>query len=184
MNLNCVTGPIARRAEDLWPLLKILADPDGTDSFCEAGKLYGDPSAVRLADLHIISIADNGRQRVSAELRAVQSKAATWLGSQSLGLSNPHVPELRHSFEIWSALMNNAQTQPFAEQLGQGRRIPVARELIKWCGHYRGRASPRAPVWRLGTALYEWLLTTETDPTITGQPRLRTDRNHIVGSTL
>ena len=134
MNHNCVTGPIARRAEDLWPLLKILAGPDGTDSFCEAGKLYGDPSAVRLADLHIISIADNGRQRVSADLRAVQSKAANWLGSQSLGLSSPHVSELRHSFEIWSALMNSAQTQPFAEQLGQGRRIPVAKELIKWCG--------------------------------------------------
>lgn len=133
MSRNCVTGPIARRAEDLWPLLNILAGPDGADPACMAGALRGDPAGVCLADLHILSIADNGRQRVAAELQAAQSEAASWLGSQSRGLSTPKWPELRHAFEIWSALMNDAQPQPFAEQLGQGRRIPVAWELLKWC---------------------------------------------------
>lgn len=132
MNRNCVTGPLARRAEDLWPLLNILAGPDGIDPLCAAGTLRGDPAQVRLADLRILSIADNGRQRVAADLRAAQSEAANWLGSQSRGLSTPEWPELRHAFEIWSALMNSAQPQPFAEQLGQGRRIPVAREFLKW----------------------------------------------------
>ncbi|MDP2226465.1 MAG: amidase [Moraxellaceae bacterium] len=134
MGRNCVTGPIARRAEDLWPLLTILAGPDGVDPVCEAGKLVGDPATVRLADLHILTMADNGRQRVSPELQAVQRQAATWLGSQSRGLGTLHEPRLRYAFEIWSALMHQARSQPFAEQLGQGRRIPVGREMLKWLG--------------------------------------------------
>lgn len=133
MGRNCVTGPIARRAEDLWPLLNILAGPDGVDPVCEAGKLAGDPGDVLLADLHILSITDNRRQRVSVELMAAQARAANWLGAQGRGLATPHLPELRYTFEIWSALMHSAQSRPFAEQLGQGRRIPVARELMKWC---------------------------------------------------
>lgn len=134
MNQHCTTGPIARRAEDLWPLLKILAGSDGTDAGYEAHELRGDPSAVRLADLRILSITQIGRKRVSAELQAAQLAAATWLGSQSQGLSTPHLPELRYGFEIWSAMMKKAEPQDFAEQLGLGRRIPVAKELIKWCG--------------------------------------------------
>lgn len=132
MNHNCVTGPIARRAEDLWPLLNILAGPDGVDPACVTGALRGDPAKISLANLRILSITDNGRQRVADDLQAAQAKAASWLGSQSRGLTTPKWPELRHAFEIWSALMNDAHPQPFAEQLGQGRRIPVVRELLKW----------------------------------------------------
>ncbi|MEO7092697.1 MAG: amidase, partial [Polyangiales bacterium] len=41
------SGPLARRAEDLMPLLRILAGPDGKDPSCVAMKL-GDPKGVRL----------------------------------------------------------------------------------------------------------------------------------------
>src|SRR4051812_38877312 len=37
------TGPLARRAEDLMPLLRVLAGPDGHDGGCEAMPL-GDPA--------------------------------------------------------------------------------------------------------------------------------------------
>ena len=142
VNLHCTTGPIARRAEDLWPLLKILSGSDGTNAPCDGGELHGDPSTVHLADLHILSIAQIGRKRVSAELQAVQLAAATWLGSQSRGLSNPHIPELRYGFEIWSAMMKKAEPQDFASQLGEGQRISVAKELIKWCAGQSAHTFP------------------------------------------
>lgn len=132
MNRNCVTGPIARRAEDLWPLLNILAGADGVDPVCTDGALRGDPATVRLDRLRVLSLPDNGRRRVAGDLRAAQERAAVWLGEQTRGLESPRLPLLRKSFEIWSAMMQAAQPQPFAVQLGQGRRIGVARELAKW----------------------------------------------------
>ncbi|MFA5938005.1 MAG: amidase [Sinimarinibacterium sp.] len=132
MNRNCVTGPIARRAEDLWPLLNVLAGPDGEDPLCAHGALKGDPAAVRLDRLRVLSLPDNGRRRVAGDLRMAQQRAANWLGEQGRGLHLPRLRHLRNSFEIWSALMHEAQPQPFAAQLGQGRRIPVIREMIKW----------------------------------------------------
>ncbi len=133
MNRNCVTGPLARRAEDLWPLLKILSGPDGKDPICTAGALHGDPSQVRLKDLRILSIPDNGSRKIAGDLRAAQQRAAEWLGAQGRGLGTVQLPKLKRSFEIWSAMMHLAHPQPFAVQLGQGRRISVVWELIKWC---------------------------------------------------
>ncbi len=131
MNRNCVTGPLARRAEDLWPLLRILAGADGIDPEARDGALQGNPDAVDVGALRVLSIEENGRHRVAADLRAAQRDAAQWLGTQGRGLRAPRFPAMKQSFEIWSALMQQAQPQPFAEQLGQGRRISVARELLK-----------------------------------------------------
>lgn len=132
MNRNCVTGPIARRAEDLWPLMKILSGPDGTDPICEKGALRGDPKKIKLAKLKVYAIRDDGRRRVAQDLVEAQRGAAEWLGTQTQGLTWLQPSALRHAFEIWSALMQAAKPMPFAEQLGQGQRISVLRELLRW----------------------------------------------------
>lgn len=132
MNHNCVTGPIARRAEDLWPLMQILSGPDGSDPLCRAGALQGDPADVKLEDLRIIAIRDDGRRRVAADLSAAQLRAAHFLGTRSRGLSWIQPRALRHAFDIWAALMQEAEPVPFAVQLGDGRRIGTLRELGKW----------------------------------------------------
>src|SRR3954464_7410832 len=51
------TGPIARRAEDLMPLLRILAGPDDLDAGCTPFSL-GDPAAVSMADLTVLDVRD------------------------------------------------------------------------------------------------------------------------------
>ncbi len=132
MNRNCVTGPIARRAEDLWPLLKILAGPDGSDPICEKGALRGDPSKVKLAKLKVYAIRDDGKRKVSDDLVEAQRNAAEWLGVQSQGLTWLQPDKLRHAFEIWSALMQATKPEPFAQQLGQGKRISLLREFAGW----------------------------------------------------
>ena len=132
MNHHCVTGPIARRAEDLWPLLKILAGPDGVDPLCRAKTLVGHPSKVKLDKLRVFAIRDDGRRPVAADMMQAQRDAAEFLGAQAQGVTWLELPRLRHAFEIWSALMHEAKPEPFAIQLGQGQRIGVLRELMKW----------------------------------------------------
>lgn len=132
MNFNCVTGPIARRAEDLWPLLNILAGPDGVDPVCAAGTLRGDPAQVNLRALKIFAIRDDGKRRVAADMIGAQRGAAEWLGDQGGGVTWLQPKALRKAFEIWSAMMKAAGPEPFAVSLGQGRRISTLRELAAW----------------------------------------------------
>lgn len=131
MNYNCVTGPLARRGGDLWPLLGILAGADGRDPACRDGALVGHPARVRLQDLHVLDIAWDGRRRVDPELAASQRAAAHWLREQGARVSRPQPALLKRAFEIWSAMMKATQPEPFAEQLGQGQRIPLLQEILR-----------------------------------------------------
>src|SRR5690606_29939904 len=60
------TGPIARRATDLMPLLRLLAGPDGRDLGVRELSL-GDPEGVDLASLEVWVIEDDGKSSVDIE---------------------------------------------------------------------------------------------------------------------
>ncbi|MEZ4265529.1 MAG: amidase [Myxococcota bacterium] len=111
------TGPLARRAEDLMPLLRLLAGPDGIDSGCTAMSL-GDPDAVSLKGLRVLSVPDNGTTPVSKELRASQERAAQALRDRGAIVTEDRIPGLKRSFEIWSAMLGAAGGATFAELLG------------------------------------------------------------------
>ncbi|HEY6462400.1 MAG TPA: amidase family protein, partial [Polyangiaceae bacterium] len=125
------TGPLARRAEDLMPLLRVLAGPDGEDGGCVAMEL-GDPASVDLRDLTVLDVADDGKLGVSDELRAAQERAAGALAARGARVKTARFPELRDQFEIWSAMLGDAEEVPFAVILGEGERVRVLRELPKW----------------------------------------------------
>lgn len=132
MNFNCVTGPMARRAEDLWPLLSILAGADGVDPLCEDGTLKGSPEQVDLKALKIFAVREDGVRQVSQDLKTAQKAAGDWLGSQGQGIEWIQPAALRKSFEIWSAMMKSAEPAPFARQLGEGTRINILSHLLRW----------------------------------------------------
>lgn len=125
------TGPIARRAEDLMPLLRVLAGPDGEDAGCVEMEMP-DPAAVDLGGLTVLDVPDDGRLGVSDELRAAQERAASALAARGARVRTARFPELRSQFEIWSALLGEAQEVPFAVILGEGRPVRALRELAKW----------------------------------------------------
>lgn len=77
-------GPMTRYASDLFPLLKIMAGPDGIDANVRSIELQ-DPATVSAKHLVVYCIEDNGVMncRVTAELRASQRRAADAL--QQLG---------------------------------------------------------------------------------------------------
>ena len=145
------TGPLCRRAEDLMPLLKILAGPDGQDEACEPRTLR-DPDDVRLDRLTVLDVPDDGRGAVDAGLRGVQQHALSHLRSRGARVERTHYPELREALDIWSAMLAAAGGPAYAELLGGGRAIGRLTEVIRYLA---GRSPFTLP--SLGLALIETL---------------------------
>jgi len=108
----------------------VIAGPDGEDHECRAMPL-GSPDSVRIGELRIIDVPDNGITPVSAELREAQQRAARHLSSVAAEVRSIAIPRLRESLAIWSAMLAAATDTGFAELLGQGHAISVPRELFK-----------------------------------------------------
>ncbi|MCO4771489.1 MAG: amidase [Deltaproteobacteria bacterium] len=125
------TGPLARRAEDLMPLLEVLAGPDGVDTGCEPMEL-GDPSSVDLSSLRVLDMVSDGRTRVHRELQEAQERAASHLEGLGATVVREPLRELRHGVEIWSAMLDGAGGQKFDVTLGDGRPVRLGRQLLRW----------------------------------------------------
>lgn len=128
------TGPLVRRAEDLWPLQRLLAGPDGEDPECRPIPLQ-DPNTVSLPSLDVLVIEDNGLFPVHAELHAALWKAANHLARQGARVRAERIPALRDSGFIWASMMSEAGGPSYAERLGDGRPVSPGLALIQYlCG--------------------------------------------------
>ncbi|WP_346017036.1 amidase [Pseudenhygromyxa sp. WMMC2535] len=125
------TGPIARRAADLMPLMRILAGPDGEDAGVREVALE-DPASVDIAALEVTVVEDNGRIPVDIELVDALERAATALGRRGAKVRRAKIPKLARSFELWSAMLSAASETSFRMLLGEGEAIPLGRELLRW----------------------------------------------------
>ncbi len=124
-------GPLARRAADLMPILRILAGPDGEDLGCLPFSL-GDPEQVRLSELTVYYAEDNGMVAVDEDLKVAQKRVADFLRESGATVMPLEMEAFRHSFEIWSAMMNNENETPFRVLLGDGVALPLGREFARW----------------------------------------------------
>ncbi|MEE2828013.1 MAG: amidase [Myxococcota bacterium] len=125
------TGPLCRRAEDLMPLLRVLAGPDGQDPSCQDYEL-GEPRDVDLGSLRVLDIPDNGRHSVSGELSAARAAVVEHLAFLGARVERPQLPSLKKSFDIWSSMMHEAAGTSFADLLGDGRSFRSFRQLGHW----------------------------------------------------
>ncbi len=126
------TGPLCRRAEDLMPLLRLMAGPDAEHPEWASSEVLGDPAQVSYAGRTLISIEDSGNVPVSQELRRAQALAAEHLQSLGMRLRVVKLPALRKQFDIWSAMMGIATEVPFGTLLGDGKPIRPVLEMLKW----------------------------------------------------
>lgn len=124
------TGPIARRAEDLMPLLRAFAGPDGEDETCECHDL-GDPAAVSLVGRPVLYFAEPG-QRVSRDLVAARDRAAAALADRGARVQEAHLPRLRKAFDIWAARMADAAHTSFTELLTGVPELKLGPALARW----------------------------------------------------
>jgi fatty acid amide hydrolase 2 len=125
------TGPIARRASDLMPLMRILAGPDGLDEGCIDPQL-GDPDQVDLRGMNVVSVETNGIRRVSDDLITAQRHAADALRARGANVRSINLPALSKSLQVWSQALGTAGGPSFHEFLGDGEMHPLLPELLKW----------------------------------------------------
>jgi fatty acid amide hydrolase 2 len=147
--LYLTTGPLSRRAEDLMPLLSILAGPDGKDERCTSRRL-GDPASVDIASLRVLDVRGNGRLPVSRVLVEAQARAARALAARGARVVPQKIEGLKRSLEIWSAMLGAGSATSFRETLSYGRQLHLGVELLKWS---LGRSEFTLPA--IGLALLE-----------------------------
>jgi fatty acid amide hydrolase 2 len=124
-------GPIVRRAEDLMPVLRIVAGPDGIEERCVPCEL-GDPSAVDVKSLTVYSV-EKGPGAVQGVLLDAQRRAADALASRGAKVERRSIPALARSFEIWSAMMHegSAGDSRFRDLMANGGDFDPWRELAR-----------------------------------------------------
>lgn len=127
-----VTGPLCRRAEDLELLLRVMSGPDGVDLSFEKPSTLGDPSAVDLRTLRVLSVAPFKFPGVTSSLIEAQGRAADALARAGAQVHQAHFPEMDDAIEIWSTALSSEAGPSFAEQLGQGEAIRALPELFRW----------------------------------------------------
>lgn len=130
-NLYLSSGPLCRRAEDLWPLIKILAGPAPEDRWC-VEKTLGDPAAVDFSKIAIINVPDNSGIRVSVDLQSVQKRAVEHFRRMGCKVRNLRFHRMKDAFFMWSSMLDASGEDAFATMMGDGTPIHRVGEFVKW----------------------------------------------------
>jgi fatty acid amide hydrolase 2 len=126
-------GPLARRAEDLMPLLRIIAGPDGADPLTRAVEL-GDPAGVSLAGMSVVTVEDSARRPLGRELRDARERAVGALASLGASVRSLHLPSWRDALLPFIATLqaesaNEHATLALLDEAGEER--PTWRSLLR-----------------------------------------------------
>lgn len=97
-------GPIVRRAEDLIPMLRVIAGPDGVDPYVRETTI-GDPADVSIADTKILLSEDTSFVPVSRELRAARLRAAEALQSAGATVETVSLRSMKRALELYLAVL-------------------------------------------------------------------------------
>ncbi len=97
-------GPITRRAEDLIPMLRIIAGPDGIDPYVREATI-GDPADVDIAETTILLSEDSSYVPVSRELRAARLRAAEALEAAGATVRTVSLKSMKRALELYLAVL-------------------------------------------------------------------------------
>jgi fatty acid amide hydrolase 2 len=126
------SGPLARRASDLMPLLRILAGPDGRDEYVREVSL-GDPGAVSLHGLRVVTVEDSSRRPMAAELRDARERAVGALIAAGASARTVNLRSWQRALLPYLAtLQGGAGGQTTAGLLAaEGEAEPSLRDLLR-----------------------------------------------------
>lgn len=117
---HLATGPLCRRAEDLEPLLRILAGPS-------AGQLQS-VTSVDVAKLRVIQFARELAIRPDADQLGARDRAVQALMAQGARVEAVHLPLMAKALDLWSAMLATAGSEStFADHMFGTRdpRVPL-----------------------------------------------------------
>ena len=97
-------GPITRRAEDLIPMLRVIAGPDGIDPYMREA-VIGAPADVSIADTKILLSEDTSFVPVSRELRAARMRAAEALEQAGATVETVSLRSMKRALELYLAVL-------------------------------------------------------------------------------
>ncbi|MEA2157559.1 MAG: aspartyl-tRNA(Asn)/glutamyl-tRNA(Gln) amidotransferase subunit, partial [Solirubrobacteraceae bacterium] len=97
-------GPITRRAEDLMPVLRVIAGADGIDPYSRDAEL-GDPAGVSIAGTRVLLSEDASFKQVSRELRDARRQAAEALAHSGATVETVSMRGMRRALELYLAVL-------------------------------------------------------------------------------
>jgi fatty acid amide hydrolase 2 len=119
-------GPLARRAEDLMPVTRLISGPDGRDTRCEDMEL-GDPDAVELSGRRVLVADDASIVPPRREMRAARDRAADALASAGGRVEQVSLKQLRRALELYTAVLSDGADVALADLVGHSGARPGAR---------------------------------------------------------
>lgn len=124
------TGPLARRAEDLLPVLRIIAGPDGIEERCIEPHIPAEPVPLRKLTAYVVR--GNGVFEVERPMLDALDRAARALGASGVRIEERRIPGLARALEIWSAMLHEGGQVSFRELMANGAEdfLPI-RELAR-----------------------------------------------------
>lgn len=148
-------GPMARRAEDLMLVLRVMAGEDGFDRNVKSCML-SEPAMARLKGRRVLmcDAPPIGRRRsVHVEASAAVRRAAVALESAGAIVVPWSDPLLANAFELWATAVSACGGPSLQALIGQGRPPNLGRELGR---RLIGKPRHTAAAW-LTCASERWL---------------------------
>jgi fatty acid amide hydrolase 2 len=147
-------GPLARRGEDLMPLLRVIAGPDGEDALA-GGVDLGDPADVDLDGLRVVVSESGTLGPTGPELAQARERAAGALAAAGARLERVSTKSMRRAFEMYLATL--ATTGVTVTQLLEdaGVDAPRGRALLSRGGPHTVATRITLTVERVGLRLPE-----------------------------
>src|SRR5437763_1009107 len=109
-------GPLARRAEDLMPVLRLIAGPDGVDPFCRDVQL-GDPDGVGIDGRDVVVSEEAWWIPPSRELRDARERAAQALAAGGARVRHVSLRSMRRALELYLSALRDGAGRGFREML-------------------------------------------------------------------
>jgi fatty acid amide hydrolase 2 len=145
---HLATGPLCRFAEDLWPMLMVLAGPDGVDVGATPGiaaRLRAREASPADVDMRRVTVYRVERlcapaltAPVDPELLAAEARASEALcGRAGCTAAVLQLPEFADALNMWSAMLSLAVETTFRDNLESGGRVFMPLELVR--AHARAR---------------------------------------------
>ncbi|HEX8741589.1 MAG TPA: amidase [Thermoleophilaceae bacterium] len=135
-------GPLARRAEDLMPLLRLLAGPDGEDPQVPREVELGDPAEVSLDGLRVVVSKSGTLGPTGPELANARQRAAGALAAAGATVEHVSMKSMRRALEMYLATLSS-EAGTLRQLLEEaGAEVPTLRGALR-------RASPHTVPTRI-----------------------------------
>lgn len=166
-------GPIARRAEDLIAVLRIIAGPDGVDTSISPAEI-GDPATVSLDGLPVVIAEGTSWRPINRELHDARERAAGALAAAGARIRRIRLPSWRGALLPFLACLQDGSNRTTADLVAAagGRRPGPARLL--WPG------GPHTMATRL-TLLGELLPSPASDALLARARELAAELRAVIG---